>query len=186
VSGHDIGASLLAATIQNTLRHRTLPHVDFRDPAAVMRALNEVFESGKQGAHFFTVWYGVFSVSERILTFSGGGHPPALLFSRQMHTAIKLQELTTSGPPIGVIDHAPFDNSSARIPEGSQLLLYSDGVIESGRTSTMSPDYLAFTKFVTEIANAQNLMDRVLMRCRNAEGHGSMTDDCSLIHAVFT
>ncbi|MEN9812676.1 MAG: hypothetical protein RL479_1362, partial [Verrucomicrobiota bacterium] len=43
VCGHGVGAALLSVTAGNVLRHGSLPSVDFRDPGAVLTALNEVF-----------------------------------------------------------------------------------------------------------------------------------------------
>ena len=186
VSGHDVGASLLAVSIHNALHNRTLPHVNFCDPAAVMSALNEVFKLDKHAGHFFTIWYGVFSLSEHILTFSGGGHPPAMLFSSPARSSTRFQELATSGPPIGVLNHIPFDNSSIHVSAGARLLLYSDGVVEIGNTGVMSLDHQVFTKFVTEISSAPNLMDRILNRCRQPRRNSPASDDCSLILATFT
>ena len=78
VSGHGVGASLLAVSVLQVLSHQALPQTDFADPAAVMRGLNPIFEMGRHGGKFFTIWYGVYDSATRRLTFSGGGHPPAL------------------------------------------------------------------------------------------------------------
>ena len=140
----------------------------------------------KHAGHFFTIWYGVLSLREHILTFSGGGHPPAILFSGLARSSTGLLELATSGPPIGILNHISFGNSSVHVPAGARLFLYSDGVVETGNTDVMSLDHPAFTKFVTEISGAPNLMDRVLNRCRQPRRNSPATDDCSLILATFT
>src|SRR5262249_16952829 len=44
VSGHGVGSSLLAVSAINVLAAQSLPNTDFRNPAAVLKALNETFK----------------------------------------------------------------------------------------------------------------------------------------------
>ena len=81
VSGHGVGAALLSATITNILRSRALPRVDFCEPDQVLSALNKSFPGEENNDMFFTIWYGVYNKSKHYLTYSSGGHPPALLIS---------------------------------------------------------------------------------------------------------
>ncbi|MFM8411826.1 MAG: response regulator, partial [Alphaproteobacteria bacterium] len=60
VCGHGVGAALLSVSAMNVLGTRTLPGVDFRDPAAVLAALNDAFQMDRQNEMYFTIWYGVY------------------------------------------------------------------------------------------------------------------------------
>src|SRR5215468_8336293 len=44
VCGHGIGSALLSVAANQTLRSRALPGIDFHDPAAVLTALNQVYQ----------------------------------------------------------------------------------------------------------------------------------------------
>ena len=138
ISGHGVGAALLAVSVLNTLSHQTLPQTDFRDPAAVMRGLNHVFSFDKHGGRFFTIWYGVYATGDRNLTFSAAGHPPALLIAGLASSNAKLLELHSSGPPIGIAEEPHFTNTTIQIPTFGRLLLYSDGVVEGQKQVTNS------------------------------------------------
>jgi phosphoserine phosphatase RsbU/P len=186
VSGHGVGSSLLAVSVLNVLSHRTLPETDFYDPAAVMRGLNRVFAMESHGGHFFTIWYGVYAVEERKLTFSGGGHPPALLFGGPAIADAKLQELHTSGPPIGMTDLIPFDNSEIDLPAFGRLLLYSDGAVEVGEPDGAMADQTEFTGFVTDLGPSDDLMERILERGRRLRGSDNLDDDFSLLEIRFS
>ena len=185
VSGHGVGASLLAVSVLNILSHQSLPQTNFCDPASVMRGLNKVFTMEKHGGHFFTIWYGVFALEERMLTFSGGGHPPALLFSGPISSDIQLQELPTSGPPVGIVDDMPFKNATIQIPNFGRLLLYSDGVVEVRKPGGKPLDQAAFRQFVTEIGPAEDLLEQVLDRGPRMRSGKPPIDDCSLMQIDF-
>ena len=82
VSGHGVGAALLSVVLLDVLRSRSLPGVDFSDPAAVLAALNREFPVSRHG-RFLTIWYGVLDLDATALTFSTAGHPPAVLIRRE-------------------------------------------------------------------------------------------------------
>lgn len=186
VSGHGVGSSLLAVSILNIMSHRTLPHTDFHDPAAVMRGLNDVFSMDTHGKHFFTIWYGVYSVANRMLKFSGGGHPPALLFGGTSSSDARFQELHTSGPPIGVAHELSFNNATIQIPTFSRLILYSDGVVEIRKPNGEVSDQEAFTRFAVGARPYDDFLERALDRCRGIRDSVVQNDDCSLIQIDFS
>jgi pSer/pThr/pTyr-binding forkhead associated (FHA) protein len=77
VSGHGVGAAMHGVSVMNTLRQRTLPGVDFGDPAQVLEQLNAVFPMDGHGGMFFTIWYGVLDLATRELRYSSAGQHPA-------------------------------------------------------------------------------------------------------------
>ena len=81
VSGHGVGSALLSVSAMNALRSQALPQTDFRLPGQVLSALNNAFQMDQQNGLFFTIWYGVYHKPTRRIDYSGGGHPPALLFN---------------------------------------------------------------------------------------------------------
>jgi sigma-B regulation protein RsbU (phosphoserine phosphatase) len=185
VSGHGVGSSLLAVSVLNVLTHRTLPDTDFADPSAVMKGLNGVFTMERHGGHFFTIWYGVYDVDSRKLTFSSGGHPPALMFGGATQAAATIQGLEGPGPPIGMTDLIPFDNVTTDVPVFARMLLYSDGAVEVGKPGGDVSDQNEFDKFVAGTGSGDGLMDRVLERARGLRGGDVLNDDCSLMQIDF-
>ena len=127
VAGHGAGAALFAVTVANVLRQRMLPDVDFRDPGAVIRGLNRMFPMERHNNLFFTMWYGVYDVAERVVSYATAGHHPAYLLAAG---ATQPMPLGTRNPSIGI--GADRDVAAARAPvaPGSSLFLFSDGVFE--------------------------------------------------------
>jgi sigma-B regulation protein RsbU (phosphoserine phosphatase) len=185
VSGHGVGSSLLAVSVLNILTHRTLPDTDFYDPSAVMAGLNRVFTMDRHGGHFFTIWYGVFDADKRKVTFSGGGHPPALLFAGSDVGAAKVQPLECEGPPIGITDVLPFANTAIDLPAFSRMLLYSDGAVEVGEPDGKVYAQEDFNAFAAEMGPIDAMLDRTLERARKLRGSDVLNDDCSVMRIDF-
>jgi serine phosphatase RsbU (regulator of sigma subunit) len=118
VSGHGVGAALLSVSLLNVLRTQSLQGTDFCDPAAVLKQLNRVFPMERQNNLLFTIWYGVFDRTSRRLTYSSGGHPPAVLAGDSPND---LQQLSTGGRLLGCDPAAEFHNDSREVGKGSRL-----------------------------------------------------------------
>ncbi|OJV15265.1 MAG: serine/threonine protein phosphatase, partial [Verrucomicrobia bacterium 61-8] len=63
VCGHGVGAALLSVAAINVMRTMSLQNVDFREPAEVLRGLNDTFPMEKHNNMYFTIWYGVYQRS---------------------------------------------------------------------------------------------------------------------------
>jgi sigma-B regulation protein RsbU (phosphoserine phosphatase) len=185
VSGHGVGSSLLAVSVLNILTHQTLPGTDFRNPAAVMEGLNKVFTIDRHGGHFFTIWYGVYSPADRKVVFSGGGHPPPLLFAGESRESSASKQLLGDGPPIGVTDFLPFANSTVVLPNYARLLLYSDGAVEVGPPGGEIATQEDFDAFVAAQGPVDDLINRVIARAKNLRGSDVLNDDCSIARLDF-
>jgi serine phosphatase RsbU (regulator of sigma subunit) len=127
VAGHGTASALYSVSVVNVLRQRMLPGVDFRDPAAVIRSLNRMFPMEQHNELFFTIWYGVYDLEQRTLTFATGGHHPAWLLP-----PVPLQPvaLGTRNPSIGIVPDREVAAARVSVPPGSALYLFSDGVFE--------------------------------------------------------
>jgi sigma-B regulation protein RsbU (phosphoserine phosphatase) len=181
VSGHGVGSALLAVTVLNALSHQALPETDFGDPAGVMTSLNGIFSMDRHGGKFFTIWYGVFNREIRQLTFSGGGHPPALL-KRHVPGGAAVQELETQGPIIGLPVMMEFPNVTIDLPDPASLLLYSDGAVEIEKPDGEMVYQDDFTKFAAGKDNWDNIMEQVIERAHTLGEKKTLADDCSLVH----
>jgi serine phosphatase RsbU (regulator of sigma subunit) len=129
VSGHGTGAAMHAMTVAQVLRERVLPDVDFRDPAAVISGLNERFQMHRNNDLFFTIWYGVYDITSRMLEFSAAGHHPAYLLPSDT-TSWPPLPLVTENPIVGMFPNPAITAAEVEIPTGSTLHLFSDGVFE--------------------------------------------------------
>jgi sigma-B regulation protein RsbU (phosphoserine phosphatase) len=177
ICGHGVGAALLSVVLLNLLRSRSLPGVDFADPAAVLTALNREFPVSRHGM-FLTIWYGVLDLDARELTFSTAGHPPAVLVRGEGETAL----LLTNGIATGCTARATYENIRRPLHSGDNLFIYSDGAYEllrEGRRITLSFGDLAL--LFERATHGENLLDDVLTELRRRGDSERFVDDVSLL-----
>ena len=127
VSGHGTGAAMHAVSIINVLRQGALPNTDLRDPASVLRALNDMFRMETHDDLYLTVWYGVYDLEARTLAYACAGHHAAFLVGQARDEAIPLKNKNRS---IGVVAQATYTADVATVAPGSRLYVFSDGVFE--------------------------------------------------------
>ncbi|MGH7245223.1 MAG: SpoIIE family protein phosphatase [Phycisphaerales bacterium] len=129
VCGHGVGPALLGVSAMNSVRTSSMGGADLHSPSSVLARLNSMFPMGTHGGMFFTIWYGVFCRSKRTISYSGGGHPPAMLIERGASGNV-MRELECPGPPIGVVPDVAFETLRVEVPRNASLFLYSDGAFE--------------------------------------------------------
>ena len=99
VSGHGLRASLPSLAVINLLRSRGLNGVDYYQPNSVLSGLNRAFQMSDRNDKYFTIWYGVYDLQNRSLTYSSAGHPPAILLTSDDNAEKRLK---TPGVPVGM------------------------------------------------------------------------------------
>ena len=188
VSGHGVGSALLSVSAMNALRSQALPQTDFRVPGQVLAALNNAFQMEQQNGLFFTIWYGVYHKPTRRIDYSGGGHPPALLFNGPSAEEAALEILEASGPMIGAVPDLEFETASTSLGPFAKLCIYSDGVYEIERIDkTMWPfnEFIEFMKQGPHDAENDSKMDRLIAYDREIQGREEFVDDCSIVELKF-
>ncbi len=188
VSGHGVGSALLSVSAMNALRSQALPQTDFRLPGRVLGALNNAFQMDQQNGLFFTIWYGVYHKPTRRIDYSGGGHPPGLLFSGPSSGEIKLEVLEANGPMIGAVPDLEYQTSSIALDSFARLYIYSDGAYEIERTDkTMWPfsEFLDFMNQGARTAARDSQMDRLIAHDRELQGREEFIDDFSIVELQF-
>mgnify|MGYP001170129886 FL=1 len=126
VCDHGVGPALLSVSALNVLRSQSLAQTDFRKPDQVMIGLNSAFQMEQQNNLYFTIWYGVFRLSDRTLFYASAGHPPALLYNDTSNG----DEIIQVNLIIGHLPDVPYKSGSIVLPEKSDLYVFSDGSYE--------------------------------------------------------
>lgn len=187
VCGHGVGAALLSISAMNVLRARTLSNTDFYDPGSVLGALNEAFPMEKQNNMFFTMWYGVYSIEERELRYASGGHPPAVLFSKNLNGKEEIQQLKTPGLVIGGMSGVTFKTLSCKVGTHNRLYLFSDGVYEIDKpdgSMLQLEEFIHLLEQPTEGGDAD--LERLFVYAKELHGKDrSLDDDFSIVRFVF-
>lgn len=183
VSGHGLGAALPSVVIQNTLRSQSLPRTNFYRPDHVLKALNEVFQMEKQNECYFTIWYGVYNLQKRQLTYASAGHPPAILVSDGKISVPQVKQLKTWGLPIGVLPEATYTCETCEVTQNSTLYVFSDGIYEIKQPNG---DFWDLEGFVNLLVNDRSPassedLDQILQQVQSISGSNLFEDDCSLL-----
>jgi len=182
VTGHGLGSALLAVTALELLRNRNpASQLDFSSPAAVIERLNRSFQMKDHAGKFFSVWYGVYSRSARTLTYVNGGHPPALLLTRQ-NGALQLSKTVSSASVLGIMPEIQAPETTIEFSPTSELYLFTDGLYElldpkGGRGSY--DEFLAYLE--KEVRGGKPVWDAMLFWLEQARDKKMMDDDVSLL-----
>ncbi len=73
-----------------------------------------------------TIFIGVINSETRSLNYSYGGHFPKAVFTSNR----KSRFLKGKGLPVGLFDHAQYENHYLELPEEYGITLFSDGILE--------------------------------------------------------
>ncbi len=182
VCDHGVGSALLSVSAMNVLRSQTLPDTDFLKPEMVLEALNDSFQMDQQNNLYFTMWYGVYCKSERTLTYSSGGHPPALLISGG-----EARQLRTPGMIVGGMPDMTYTSDCVTVDSGARFFLYSDGVYELRKES--DGKMWEFEEFSTFMIGTDGELgrpiDQLIEYTRTLQGSEMYEDDFSMVEFVF-
>lgn len=176
VIGDVMGRGLRAAAAMGQLRTavRTLAVLDLM-PDELLTQLDHLAMSTVQ-VQLATCVYAVFDPVGRELCFATAGHPPPAL--RDAGGTTRLLP-APSGAPLGV-GGVPFEALPVDVTDGSRLLLYTDGLVES-RHSDLDDGLSALTAaFAEGPDDLDGLCDHIMLRLGRDQGHD---DDVALLVA---
>lgn len=186
VSGHGVGAALLSFTLNHMLSptaegalliEDTGQGLDVVAPSRVAERLNRQFPMDRT-RQYFTLVYGVFDPAHGRFSYVMAGHPAPIVLPRIGPPA----PLHGRGLPIGMIEHATFDDEAVTLQPGDRLYFYTDGVIEALNGSEQE---FGHARLMTEI---DRLRDHPLRRGLDVIADiitdwsgGQLGDDVSLL-----
>jgi len=130
VVGHGIQVSATMGQLRSAMR--TLADVDLPPDELLTQLDNLILEEIEEGIESAgevgaTCLYAVYDPVSRHCTLASAGHPaPTAVMPDGSVDFIPL----APGPPLGV-GGLPFEATDVRLPEGSLLVLYTDGLVEA-------------------------------------------------------
>jgi len=125
VSGHGIGPALIASECRALFRAclSLTQHLE-----RVMALVNDLLVSDLPDDRFVTAFTGLLMPSDHRFAYISAGHGPLLHFHAGSNT---ISELSTSGPPLGILPRKSYELSRAIVLEPGDLLLFlTDGLVE--------------------------------------------------------
>jgi len=123
VAGKGMGAALLCAKLQATLRALAPISSDLETLGA---SLNGVLERSGLDNRYATLFYAELAANSPEVRYLNAGHNPALLVRRDT-----IQSLAASSLPLGMLPGVAYTQGTATLDPGDLLVLYSDGITEA-------------------------------------------------------
>jgi phosphoserine phosphatase RsbU/P len=126
VSGKGIGAALLMASLQASLRTRA-SHASLNVPT-MMQDLNRAFFDSTSVEHYATMVFARYDEVSRRLHYVNAGHLSPML----VRSTGQLERLEPTATPIGMMRQWQSAEHGVNLMSGDTLVLFSDGVVENG------------------------------------------------------
>jgi sigma-B regulation protein RsbU (phosphoserine phosphatase) len=170
VSGKGMAAALLMSATRGILRSLVEAACT---PGEVLAKLNRVLVEDFPAGRFVTMVYAVLDPVKRTLTFANAGHPRPFLMSGNSAQFLDVER----GIPLG-LGPGGFSEVEVKLPVGSRLVFYSDGITEAENQSGEEYGLARLQEhFLRADASADSLLDDVRSF---ADGSG-LRDDASVI-----
>jgi serine phosphatase RsbU (regulator of sigma subunit) len=130
VSGHGASSAFVTVLLKNLFARKRSDYVHRKDttilsPVAMLAKANSELLDTAIGKHV-TMCVGVLNVMENSLLMSIAGHLPLpVLYSNG-----KAIFLEGKGMPVGLFEHAEFNENRIELPDSFVLSMFSDGILE--------------------------------------------------------
>jgi sigma-B regulation protein RsbU (phosphoserine phosphatase) len=132
VSGKGIGAALLMASLQASLRAQALhPHLDL---SAIIGGVNHLVHESSPTGVFASLFYAEYEPSSRRLQYVNAGHNPPIIV-RPRTQCCELFHLRAQAVPIGMYAEVHFEATQFQLAKDDILVAYTDGITEAANPS---------------------------------------------------
>ncbi|MDV9170366.1 SpoIIE family protein phosphatase [Streptomyces sp. W16] len=125
VMGHGLPEAATMGRLRTALH--TLADLEL-PPDEIMSHLNDLV-AGMGEESYVTCLYALYDSTTQICSIAGAGHPPPAVVHPD--GTVHFPELSAD-PPLGAAE-PPFETVELKVPEGSLLVLYTDGLVESSK-----------------------------------------------------
>ena len=123
VSGKGVGAALLMANIQASLRTRFALGQGL---SAIAEAIDHDIEANSPGPVYATLFIAIFDPATRLLRYVNAGHNPQFV----LPVNGGLQKLSSTGMPVGMLAGHGYSEQEVQLAPGDLLFFYTDGCVE--------------------------------------------------------
>ncbi len=175
--GDVCGKGVVAATKTSAIKYsvRGMTAAGLR-PGRILRELNNMVAETEDTSDIVTMWLGMLDPGSGVLTHANGGHPPGLLFAAG---SSRISRLETTGPLLGAIRDASFDEIETPVVIGDTLLVYTDGVTEARRGNKFFGEGRV-RRALSKGGTPTEIVDR-LLAALDRYVPGSLRDDAAIL-----
>ncbi|MDP6438273.1 MAG: SpoIIE family protein phosphatase [Candidatus Brocadiia bacterium] len=181
VSGHDLGAGLVATALRSVVRSESYHG---RSVADLARQVNRIMNGDlERSERLITLCYLELDLDTQVLDSCCCGHPYPLLLRGG-----KPIWLAEGGPLLGISEEITFETRRTKMANGDILVLYTDGVIEAGFPASQPFGTERLLRAVQRDRDMRPAMlaDRVIEAVREYVGTTELDDDVAVLTARYT
>jgi sigma-B regulation protein RsbU (phosphoserine phosphatase) len=169
VSGKGVSAALIMSSVQAALRVAA-PIED--DLAHLVQRLNSLIYRSARGRKYATFFFGRYNPETGLLRYVNAGHNPPFVA-----TEGRLEELSSTGKPIGIFPDSTYHERAVEIPPGATLYLYTDGLNEAADPDEEEFGYERLRELFTKVHDPAEIVAAVTKFERGARA----TDDKTIV-----
>lgn len=180
VSGKGIGAALLMASLQASLRSEAARAPE--DIAAVVANVNRLVYQASTSNRYATFFYAQYDPSRRQLTYVNAGHNPPMLF-RKNGDAGQVLRLEAGGTVVGLLESYPYEQEKLAILPGDLLILFTDGISEAMNSADEEWGEERFEEAVKACSHlsAHEILDQLVRDADAFAAGAKQHDDMTLV-----
>jgi serine phosphatase RsbU (regulator of sigma subunit) len=172
VSGKGISAALLASTLQGLIyaeltSQRGLPEI--------ARLANRLLCQKELSGKYATLVIARLNSEGKVEVLNCGHVPPCLI------APDSTRRISESNLPIGLIADADYASTTVQMPQGSRLVMVSDGVTEA---QDAADDFFGDDRFEQCISSCEQL-DALFTAIDAFRGATPLSDDCTAVELVY-
>jgi len=131
VTGKGVEAASLAVAVRSTIRAFAY---DFGRPDQALTHANAVtYAQSSFNERFATVFLATLDTQTGQFSYASAGHPPSMV----LRADGRVELLSTGQFPIGIDRQAAYKSSESQLSSGDKLVMYTDGISESHKSSRM-------------------------------------------------
>jgi len=182
VIGKGIPAAIMMSMFRGMLRAYADGGYERHTLTDIVSKLNSAACRECRDGEFVTLFLAVIDTRSRTVTYCNCGHEPALLVRDR-----KVQELSTGGLVLGVMEDTRYQTETLEIRPGDCLFLYTDGLIDAMNFDQQlwGRDRLIEDLVKYPNATAHCLIHTILGHRRRYVGLAQQVDDTSIVAIRF-
>jgi sigma-B regulation protein RsbU (phosphoserine phosphatase) len=180
VSGKGIGAALLMASLQASLRAQALhPHLNL---TTLMGDVNRLVHESSPTTFFASLFYAEYQPSSRTLQYVNAGHNPPIIVRPRMESC-ELFHLRAEAVPVGMFADTQFAAGKFQLEKDDILVAYTDGVTEAANPSGELWGLESLERLLRSCSQKapREIVERILAEVSDFANGESQRDDVTLV-----
>lgn len=183
VSGHGVTGALMTGILKSTIGPGyVVPDGGRMSPAELLAWLNRrlVAFLGEGSSLFISLFAGLLDLERGGMCYASAGQTPPLLLSRGSGTPLE-----STGPALGFVSAAAYEERSLCIGPGDLIVFYTDGLVEVG-TGNVGDGMARLLALIQSSEGASLSATAIADRVLELSGAQAYSDDVTVVLARLT